>query len=244
MLVCNPRLQPRLKSANYMQTLSRSSAYQTYWLFNVHTQFIRKGHRPRTQDDAEFEYGCEYLEETRMVVSPCTWLVRLGFWHGLRLKWLSSSSYGWQTTLDTIRTVPDDALIVQLCETGNVPSVKHMLSNGQASVRDVDSQGWTPLHVSRLLLRLELPIKLSFDRLTEVIKYAKFAAMKRHSTLCQVLIDAGADAQANAQRNLGFGRYTVLDACDIPSEADMSSAPLLTLRWPSMVPFTRPRSLD
>ena len=163
MLVCNPRPGPERKPIANMKTHLRTSVYQTYWLFNVQSQLIHKGHHPKPRDDAESQYVCEYLEETIIAIHPSTWLVRLGWQHGLRLKWLSSSSHGWQANLDTMRTVPDDALIFELCQTGDLPGVQRLLSSCQASVRDVDSRGWSPLHVSLLSLRPGTPIRASFE---------------------------------------------------------------------------------
>ena len=86
--------------------------------------------------------------ETSYTVIPANWLIRLGFQRGFRLKLLSSSTQSWKATLETVRPVPDDALIFDLCVEGDVLGVKTLLSKGFASVRDTDSLGYTPLHVS------------------------------------------------------------------------------------------------
>ena len=50
--------------------------------------------------------------------------------------------------LDVVRSVPDDAEIFKLCEEGNLSRVQALFSEGQASVKDFDSIGRTPLYVS------------------------------------------------------------------------------------------------
>ena len=90
----------------------------------------------------------DHLEyETSYTISPASWLVRLGFQYGLHLSLLSSTR-GWKNTLKSFCLVPDDALIFEFCEQGNIPAVRNLLSRGHASVKDTNSEGYTPLHVS------------------------------------------------------------------------------------------------
>ena len=86
--------------------------------------------------------------ETSYTVYPAEWLIRLGIRYGFRLRFGSSATQGWQTTLKSFSPVPDDALIFEFCRQGNTSAVKELLSGGYASVRDTDSRGYTPLHVS------------------------------------------------------------------------------------------------
>ena len=58
------------------------------------------------------------------------------------------SIQGLKNTLKTFRPVPDDALIFEFCRQGNASAVMSLLSGGHASIRDTDSHGFTPLHVS------------------------------------------------------------------------------------------------
>lgn len=88
--------------------------------------------------------------ETTYTVYPTAWLIGLGVRLGLRLTNLSSSIRGWKNTLETFRPVPDSALIFRLCKSGNVPAIRELLAKGKASVKDTDSFGYTPLHVSLL----------------------------------------------------------------------------------------------
>ena len=92
----------------------------------------------------------QYENETSYTIYPAAWLIRLGVQYGLNFRFLSSSTQGWKTTLKAFCPVPDDALIFEFCKEGNVPAVRSLLSRGHASVRDTNSQGYTPLHVSLL----------------------------------------------------------------------------------------------
>ena len=90
----------------------------------------------------------QYGYKTSYTVYPAPWLVRLGIHYGLNLGFLSSPTQGWKNTLKSFCPVPDDALIFEFCRQGNVPAVRTLISGGHASVRDTDSEGYTPLHVS------------------------------------------------------------------------------------------------
>lgn len=87
-------------------------------------------------------------EETHYTLHPALWLVRLGIRYGVRLKIMSSSTQDWNFNLSPYPTVPDDSLIFKFSNEGNVAAIRKLLSDGQASIRDTDSTGCTPLHVS------------------------------------------------------------------------------------------------
>ena len=102
------------------------------------------GGPPTDYSKAPFEY------QTWITFRPANWLVKLGAKHGFHAYLAESSTQGWQHHLKTFCPVPNDAPIFQLCSTGNLAAVRDMLSGGHASVRDTDSLGRTPLHVSGL----------------------------------------------------------------------------------------------
>lgn len=81
---------------------------------------------------------------------PPSWLARFGFAYGLSERISRSPLSGPTVTLDVVRSVPDDAVIFNLCREGDLESVQALLNKGQASVKDVDSQGRTPLYVSSI----------------------------------------------------------------------------------------------
>ena len=78
---------------------------------------------------------------------PAEWLRSLGLNHSFRIGILNSSIAGWQHTLQTARIVPDDSLIMAFCKQGNLDGVRLLFAKRDASVRDVDSMGHTPLWV-------------------------------------------------------------------------------------------------
>ena len=90
----------------------------------------------------------EYENIFRLI--PPSWLARFGFTYGLSGRILQSPLSGPTVALDVVRSVPDDAVIFNLCREGNLGCVQALLNRGQASVKDVDSQGRTPLYVSSM----------------------------------------------------------------------------------------------
>ena len=61
---------------------------------------------------------------------------------------LEQGAQGWKHSLNPFRSVPNDAPIFYACWNGNLGLIRELLENGQASVRDRDEAGRTPLHVS------------------------------------------------------------------------------------------------
>ena len=82
---------------------------------------------------------------------PPSWLVRFGFTYGLSCRISQSPLSGANVVLDVVRSVPDDAVIFDLCREGRVGCVQSLLTRGEASAKDVDSQGRTPLYVSLII---------------------------------------------------------------------------------------------
>ena len=79
---------------------------------------------------------------------PPSWLARFGFTHGLSGRISQSPFSGPKVALAVVRSVPDDAMIFNLCREGRIGCVQALLNRGEASAKDVDSQGRTPLYVS------------------------------------------------------------------------------------------------
>lgn len=95
-----------------------------------------------------FENRYQYEHETSFTVCPAWWLFKAGFTYVPRFSLFSSSIQGWKYTLNSFRLVPDDALIFEFCKRGNLDGIQSLLARGQASVKDIDSQGYTALHVT------------------------------------------------------------------------------------------------
>ena len=88
--------------------------------------------------------------ETFFSFIPARRLVQLGFTYGLSSRTSQSPLSGLTVALDVIRSVPDDAVAFDLCEEGNLSGVQALLNGGQASAKDVDSMGRTPLYISSI----------------------------------------------------------------------------------------------
>ena len=144
-----------LKSRSGLAKTSRSmvSSYSEFldcFFATIHIKRTTKTYDVIESLDEGFENSTnDHEEETSYHFRPAGWLLRLGFQYGFQLDILSSSTKGWKQALESFRPVPDDALIFSLCETGDVIGVRDLMSQGHASIWDLDSRGWTPLHVSR-----------------------------------------------------------------------------------------------
>ncbi|KUJ18612.1 uncharacterized protein LY89DRAFT_667688 [Mollisia scopiformis] len=103
--------------------------------------------------------------------SPSWWLTKVGVKYGVEAN-LFATATGWQFNFNPIRAVPDDSPIFNACRKGNLSTVRFLLSEGDASVRDTNSKGWTPLH------------------------FASLAESETSVDICEFLISEGADKTA------------------------------------------------
>ena len=138
-------------------------------------------------DDDEHQYE----HESSFKILPARWLFKLGFNYACNFSIQYSSTQGLHCYIRPINLVPDDALIFEFCRQGDIEKVRGLISEKLASVRDVDSEGRTALHVSPAVLRS----KSSGSDLC-----IKFAAGSHHPELCKFLIDAGANRSARTFR--------------------------------------------
>ena len=99
-------------------------------------------------DDALGDEEYPYEHEDSFRILPAGWLLKLGFNYAYKFSIHDSSTQGWQFFIKPINLVPDDAPIFQYCEQGNIEKIRDLMSRNLASVRDVDSEGQTALHVS------------------------------------------------------------------------------------------------
>lgn len=103
---------------------------------------------------AENQYQNE--QETSFIICPAWWLVKLGISYAPRGNITHSTIGGWKYKFNPFRSVPENAAIFKLCETNNLSGVRALLSSGEASVKDINAMGWTPLHVSLCIQFLNL----------------------------------------------------------------------------------------
>ena len=97
------------------------------------------------------EHGNHYEHELLITICPAFWLVKLGISFAPRGSLIHSTISGWKYKFNPFRVVPSDALIFEFCHKNNLAGVRSLLSRGEASVKDMTINGWTPLHVSNSL---------------------------------------------------------------------------------------------
>ena len=111
--------------------------------------------RSRFVDDDALEYeDVQYEQESSLRILPAQWLLKLGFNYAYNFSTHDSSTQGWQWCIKPINLVPDDAPIFKFCRQGEIEKVRDLISRNLASARDVNSNGYTALHVSHAALFL------------------------------------------------------------------------------------------
>jgi hypothetical protein len=96
------------------------------------------------------ENSTQYETKTSFIFYPASWLMSIGFKYGIEAT-ATNSNTGWQFHILSVRAVQDDSLIFRFCESGNVDAVRELFEGGHASVVDINSDGWRPLHVSNII---------------------------------------------------------------------------------------------
>jgi hypothetical protein len=123
--------------------------------------------------------------ETAWTIIPSKWLYKYCF----SLLW-SKSTEGWKHQFNWLPVIAKDSPIFRFTLEGNVTGVRNLLQSGLASANDCDDRGFTVLHVRSLHPILHFPL----DSL--ISDPSKRAAALRHTELCLLLIDSGANANA------------------------------------------------
>ena len=101
------------------------------------------------RDDVLDDEDCQYEQKSSFRILPAQWLLKLGFNYAYNIFTHDSSTQGWERCIKSINLVPYNAPVLEFCKQGNLEKVRGLFSRNLASVRDVDSDGYTPLHVSR-----------------------------------------------------------------------------------------------
>ena len=148
-----------------------------------------------TFPDCETLYSQKDMEhKTVFTYHPTRWLLRRGFTFGINAL-IMNAKQGWQYQMHSFRAVPDDSLIFEFCLNGNLNAVRSLLVRKEASPWDVNSYGWTPLHVSHLLkifyfwsTRLIFPVRIAVVYLQRVSPYSKqLSCNQTHSSASNVV---------------------------------------------------------
>ncbi|RDW57721.1 hypothetical protein BP5796_12522 [Coleophoma crateriformis] len=195
-----PEVDLEKGNVEYMQPLVRKRLRRRY-LENTYTSitstlfdvvyFVTRKFRIKVGSSGDMEQLQTNLYEynTHFILHPAQWLLRWGFSFGLDIA-ISNTMHGWKNNIRTFRAVMDDSLIFEFCKTGNITGVRSLLSRGEASPWDTDSQGWTPLHCTSLTNWW----------------ITNFASWTCNPTLCKLLLEAGADKTALTYDCIG-GNY-------------------------------------
>ena len=143
-LACYGRSQPASPRKRY----TKKSTWGDYKMYNsivgtVH--YITKIVHRQSYDVSESSTWHEL--ETTFRIIPAPWLMRFSF------EFVSTKTFDARShNLRTFGTVPDNALIFEFCQKGNVAGIRSLIQRGLASPFDRDVGGWTPLHVSVIIL--------------------------------------------------------------------------------------------
>ncbi|KAH6718274.1 hypothetical protein BKA61DRAFT_300195 [Leptodontidium sp. MPI-SDFR-AT-0119] len=119
-----------------------------------HFLTVQKRTRSR-KTTAIFPSGSRSTEEEHFdyVFYPAPFLQRLGLAYGF---WMQTRSSSWQFSLQPFNTVKESSPIFEFCRNGNVDAVQTLIELGEASVRDRDPWGRTPLWVAANSLQSEI----------------------------------------------------------------------------------------
>ena len=128
---------------------SRNYVVQTF-LGSIHVESKTFHMQPkcssiRLAQDPQSRLQYEY-HTCSVIMRPAPWLVNRGFHYNPCI--IAVGSLFWDLKLEINRAVPDDSSVFEFCRQGNISSLKTLLARGQASTKDVDSQGRTPIYVS------------------------------------------------------------------------------------------------
>lgn len=133
------RKRPLWKRITVSQRFKRfeTRLFQVY----IRSRVIRL-HTNKTLGD--FDLDDRYETETSFRIHPSLWFFKTAFSVSC-----VQSNYSRLTNLQfqVYNTRPDGALIFEFCSSGNVDGVKSLITRKDASPFDIDSDGWTPLHV-------------------------------------------------------------------------------------------------
>ncbi|EEA25824.1 hypothetical protein PMAA_069170 [Talaromyces marneffei ATCC 18224] len=131
------------------QTLRSSQGMESFQVSYYDTSFGRIISRTRIDRNTmraveDGEICTHYRTTTSFIFHPASRLIRMGLKSGLEAM-TTSSRAGWRYNIVPVRSIPDDALVFEFCSQGNVDAVRELFQRGDASVLDVDSDGWMPL---------------------------------------------------------------------------------------------------
>ena len=146
---------PATRVQRYRRTVGQHRAVNRSVMGAIYVISKTQERRPSPQSSntvssgspSESTYELEYA--TDIILLPSSWLITLGLKIGCIMRLVRSAFSGWQVSLKALHVVPDNALIFEFCQRGDVQAVRSLCERGLVSVNDIDSMGRTPLYVRR-----------------------------------------------------------------------------------------------
>ncbi|KAH7309247.1 hypothetical protein BKA65DRAFT_519487 [Rhexocercosporidium sp. MPI-PUGE-AT-0058] len=139
---------PTQRTVKHVTTLIRDTDVFNYFLA------IQKRTRSR-RTTSVFPSGIKSTEEEHSdyIFYPAPFLRWVGLSYGVYMQTRSTS---WQFSLQPFNVVRESSPIFEFCRNGNVDAVQTLIGLGEASVRDRDPLGRTPLWVAAVSLQAEV----------------------------------------------------------------------------------------
>lgn len=114
----------------------------------IHSKRFMAEHKQLVTTE-QVSQGARVEYESTYGFRPAEWLLAWNINLGGEFM-LRRSSRGWKNSIRTFRAVSDDHDMFRFCREGNIDGVRTLLTRGDASPWDINTHGWTPLHVSIL----------------------------------------------------------------------------------------------
>ena len=130
------------------QIVSSQSLLKQYFCGSVRIKQVVRSSSLAAIECNKYMEEDQFEKQTSISINPSAWMRWLGIVCGFHMHLNNSYSHSWKFSLDSFRRVDDDAPIYRLCSEGNLAAVRELLIRGEASAKDTDSRGTTPLHVS------------------------------------------------------------------------------------------------
>jgi hypothetical protein len=130
----------RIRSLNGKRNVGRLSS-ETEGILGKISTYTRS-----YTSDKEAAAGTIDNTETSYTIYPPEWILRLGVTLGVRLV-VSQMLSGWKWSLEPLRVVPNDSLVMAFCRLGNLEAIRTLIERGEASPNDTITIGWSLLHV-------------------------------------------------------------------------------------------------
>jgi hypothetical protein len=184
---------PAEKSSKYRKYLFSHNSIHVQGVFGQISIWSRiVGDKDTNQEGSVIESLSErqiFESDTRIVIHPSSLVARYVTNRGVSIVIQKTQRSTINIQLSTFCAIPDNALIFEFSRTGNIEGIQALFSRGEASVFDTNTDGFTPLHVSRP--------KMVF---CAVNSSAQFAAYYGHPEVVKLLLQEGASEDAATYR--------------------------------------------